>query len=359
MNFSVIDKFETIPTDVRKECEGLFDKYKQQLRDDYKKYSSYEYHKMYGYYSSYSRFTDIIKEEIIEIADKNNVDKDLLIFWLGLDRRISTILGATNFDKNKYTLEKIKFSNCSFTSFYLNGYDIVRMFDTNYDETLLILQQYTEHFPSTTQKYIKNKIKQNNNESKLNKISNVFEYKIFCSHLPEKIVKTKLKDMFRKFLKINDKNDMISSCFYFLLALNEKYPDTDLSKLYDEFNKPLFNNLNNCLLPSNNNNIDYNKVFSLGKKLFNSKNNPCLTKSFLKKVSKDDNFDAIIVLLNNCDLNDNDLELFEDSKERFMYLKTNFVSFMDFKLFSKKEKEDLYNMYENQFFEHFNIKLGE
>ena len=73
MNFSVIDKFETIPTDVRKECEGLFDKYKQQLRDDYKKYSSYEYHKMYGYYSSYSRFTDIIKEEIIEIADKNPV----------------------------------------------------------------------------------------------------------------------------------------------------------------------------------------------------------------------------------------------------------------------------------------------
>jgi len=126
-------------------------------------------------------------------------------------------------DMNNSFTYKITTPDTAYIANELNGVSIVDYFKArNCKETRNFLIQNINLLPSSTQKYVKTKIKEQQQSSSLEKITDPFQYAIFESELLEKPTKSSLKSILKIFHNLPEESYLITMT-YVLKGFLSKY----------------------------------------------------------------------------------------------------------------------------------------
>lgn len=161
-----------------------------------------------------------------DIKNRFDIEPEATMLYAFLDKKLMkklSCVGQKIIDRFSITFESR--SKAYTYAFTLNGSECERAYHHREEDVTNFLYVNVSLFPDSSQKYIKSKIKESDENPKLEKIKNPFEAKTLGSSMEKKFRQSQAKQFLSFFKKIEDIGDRISTLGYFHKIIGERYPE--------------------------------------------------------------------------------------------------------------------------------------
>lgn len=232
------------------------------------KFTGYSSTTYKGFHTQYDYLTRSYKQEVLEfitqLSEQYNIQKELLKKYYFLDKKIVEYFSSGR----SYLLEEIfgyySIKEAEEQSLYVKIGRLKDLFsDKQYKTTTdskmkKFLNENKQYFPLSTQKYLKQKLKDMDFTTKISKVTNSFQAKMLKQEFPKKYNDKKVKSFFNNLENLYNSNlitfeERLKTYYYVFDILDEMYKE-DFDKEYKDeltatFVKLLGNQITNDVEP--------------------------------------------------------------------------------------------------------------